>query len=445
LTVQPLRHADGRALSIMLDGFNLSLEKGTGVATYGRNLSHALQKLDCKVGVIYGAPISSKDDSLLREVKFFDALPERGNRITKALRQLSGSFALGRFDVFRVPLTGAVLAREFSSRLPRCDDIWNVYKLFVRASARYELLRSTRQIAMSPRPDLMHWTYPLPIRLKGTPNIYTLHDLVPLRLPYTTLDRKSTYLALMRWIAKTADHIVTVSEASRRDIIELLGVAPDRVTNTYQAVSIPAELLERSDEDVAEEIEGVFGLGPRDYFLFFGSIEPKKNVRRIVEAYLSSGSRRPLVIVGAQPWKTEKAFRLSDPLPGVERNVLQIDYLSYPMLVSMIRMARGVLFPSLYEGFGLPILEAMLLNTPVITSNVSSIPEIAGDAALLVDPYDVRSITRAIRALDAEDDLCASLATRGAVQARLFDEAAYQTRLRDLYGRVLSSGESKGR
>ena len=148
-------------------------------------------------------------------------------------------------------------------------------------------------IQINPKPDLVHWTYPLPLRVRGVPNIYTLHDLVPLRLPYTTLDNKRRYFKLVAKVVKKADHIVTVSETSKRDIMNLLGVRAERITNTYQAVNIPAKYRDKRPEIVQREVEGTFGLEYKNYFLFWGSIEPKKNIGRIIEGYLASGSKPP--------------------------------------------------------------------------------------------------------------------------------------------------------
>ena len=106
-------------------------------------------------------------------------------------------------------------------------------------------------------------------------------------------------------------------------------------------------------------------------------------------------------------------------------------------LISLIRGARAVLFPSIYEGFGLPVAESMFLGTPVLTSNVSSLPEVAGDAALLIDPYSIDAISRAIAALDRDDELCGDLSRRGRVQAQKFSPAAYDDRLRKLYDGLL--------
>jgi glycosyltransferase involved in cell wall biosynthesis len=106
---------------------------------------------------------------------------------------------------------------------------------------------------MQEKPDLMHWTYPLPLKISSIPNIYTLHDLVPLRLPYTTLDNKRKYLRLVEKIASSADHIVTVSESSKNDIIKILGVTPERITNTYQSVSIPEKYANKSEDLVQKK------------------------------------------------------------------------------------------------------------------------------------------------------------------------------------------------
>jgi Glycosyl transferases group 1 len=130
------------------------------------------------------------------------------------------------------------------------------------------------------------------------------------------------------------------------------------------------------------------------------------------------------------------SYILADAKISPMRRVRQIPYLPRSQLVSLIRGARGVLFPSLHEGFGLPVLEAMMLGAPVITSNVSSLPEIAGDAALLVDPYDVDDIAQAIRALDNDEDLRAELGQRGLKRAAYFSLQAYDDRIAALYGRL---------
>lgn len=436
-------------MKIMIDGYNLGLEKGTGVATYARNLSYCLHDLGHEVGVLYGGRSAPGTTDLMKEIAFFDS---NAGDIPGWLRNLRAVhetlYAPLGYEATRVPITGTVIADTFKSRLPYFDSIWNAKDLFRRSNNAFKMFSHLGRVYLNYKPDIVHWTYPLPLRIKGAKNIYTLHDLVPLRLPYTTLDNKRRYLRLCSKIAMRADHIVTVSETSRNDIIDLLGVHPDKVTNTYQAVTIPAKYRDKPLEVVRREVEGTFGLVFKGYFLFFGSIEPKKNIGRLIEAYLGSDVETPLVIVGAQAWKSEQELRLlyDDHIRSlirvgdetrVKRKVIQLDYAPFPLLVSLIRGARATLFPSLYEGFGLPVLESMMLGTPVLSSNRSSIPEVVGEAACLVDPYDTRQMAEAIRALDSNEALRADLSSRGVKQAQLFDEAAYRKRLEDMYSRVI--------
>ncbi|MBR0678881.1 glycosyltransferase family 4 protein [Roseomonas eburnea] len=439
-----------RAPRIFIDGYNLSLEQGTGVATYARNLSFCLRDIGGEVGVLYGTRGSTiSTNALIREIAFFDPRVGKPSKVSQAAHYVRRAFTtpLGEIAT-QVPITGRVVRDAFRSRLPYFDHVWNVQNLFEAQRQHFNLYRNRMTVHFRHPPEVMHWTYPLALKVRGARNAYTLHDLVPLRLPYTTLDNKRQYFRLTRQLARRADHIITVSEASRRDIVSLLGVPEDRVTNTYQAVDIPARLTDKPIADVKTEIEGTFGLRFQRYFLFFGAIEPKKNVGRMIEAYLASGVQDPLVIVGKKAWKSDEELRLlfenehvrylltQNGMTQTRYRVQQVDYASFPLLVSLIRGAKAVLFPSLYEGFGLPALEAMLLGTPVMTSNTSSMPEVVGDAAIKVDPYDVRAMVEAIRALDTDADLRGRLCQAGPGQAALFSMERYQMRLREAYGRM---------
>jgi len=435
---------------IYIDGFNLSLTQGTGVATYARNLSFCLRDLGAEVGVLYGTHTSTiAMNSLIREIAFFDPMVGRPSKPIQMIRAIRRAFATPFGEIAtQVPITGRVVRDAFRSRLPHFDHIWNVQNLFDLQRQHFRLYRSRMPVYFRHPPELMHWTYPLALRVRGAKNVYTLHDLVPLRLPYTTLDHKRNYFRMTRQLARRADHIITVSEASKRDIVSLLGVPEERVSNTYQAVEIPARYADKPVQDVQTEVEGTYGLGYQRYFLFFGAIEPKKNVGRMVEAYLASGVTDPLVIVGKKAWKSDEELRLlfenehvrylltRDGVTQTRHRVQLVDYASFPLLVSLIRGAKAVLFPSLYEGFGLPALEAMLLGTPVMTSNTSSMPEVVGDAAVKIDPYDVRAMVEAIRAIDSDAELRAQLSAAGPRQAALYSPERYQARLRDAYART---------
>ncbi|MBX9925182.1 MAG: glycosyltransferase family 4 protein [Hyphomicrobiaceae bacterium] len=438
-------------MRVLVDGFNLALEKGTGIATYARNLTSILGAQGHEVSVLYGLQSNAPaHEPLLREIAFFDDNPELIpaplRRIAAIRDALPSPFSR---VAHTVPMSGAVISRQFASRLPHYDRIHNAPRLFRQAPHHFRAFGRSVPVKLPVPIDIAHWTYPLPIQVKSARNIYTFHDLIPLRLPFTTLDNKRYHYKLSQHLAKSADHIVTVSETSRADIIELLGVPEDRVTNTYQAVDIPAKYLDVPIDVLTRELAGTFRLDYKKYLLFYGSIEPKKNIGRVIEAFLAADLDIPLVIVGAQAWKSEQELRLlvddnirsliqNGPETHVRRKVVRLDYVSFPQLVNLIRGATAIAFPSLYEGFGLPVIEGLMCGTTVITANAHSTREIAGDAAILVDPYNVREIKDAITAAVSNSELRATLASKAQPVLDRFSQAAYRDRIRSLYERVMA-------
>src|SRR4051794_18728482 len=430
---------------IYFDGLNLALERGTGIATYTRIFAKLVGELGYEAGVVYASQSRPSKNPVLREIAFFD-VRDRSRIPVRLIYDAVLDQVWYPFGVRPAPLTlsGMVVADQFRARLPVRDNLYVARNLFTNARD-YHAWSGGRFVDLDfdKPPDIMHFTYQMPIRAKSALNIYTIHDLVPLRLPFTTLDNKRDSYRMLRRIGKEADHIVTVSEHSKRDIIELLGVDEKRVTNTYEAVDFPQEFVERPQDVIAEQLQGSFGLDYGDYLLFYGALEPKKNVQRLIDAYLLAAVDIPLVITGAIGWANLSEAKLLKELqeearaqPQHRRRVHHLQYVSVPLLVTLIRGARAVLFPSLYEGFGLPVLESMLLGTPVVTSRVSSLPEIAGDAALYVDPYETDDIARAIKTITADGDLRAELTRRGRVEADQFSVARYRERVGPLYERL---------
>jgi glycosyltransferase involved in cell wall biosynthesis len=434
-----------REEAVGLDGFNLALARGTGVATYARTLSFALKGLGRSVDVLYGLDVPEGAGPSLRETLFFAALGE-GRSGAEAPERVTAKGAIKRLmlsprprDMVEVPITGHVIARALADRLPAYDRIFSFPRLFYVAARHFRRYGRFMTVRVPDPPAIMHWTYPLPLRLAGARNLYTLHDLVPLRLPFTSLEDRGYYDRLIRTCLATADHICTVSETSRRDILDLFDVDPSHVTNTYQSV-VPAGPIEALGDDGAERrLRSLFDLAAGGYLLYFGAIEPKKNLGRLIEAYLET----PLVVVGPRAWKAEQELRLLEGGHGVRLEgagrIRLIDHLPRAHLMTLVRGAKAVLFPSLYEGFGLPVLEAMGLGVPVMASTGGALPEIAGDAALMVDPYDLGAMSEALRRLDADAALRGRLGRAGQARAQAFSMAAYQARLSALHGRVLDA------
>ena len=440
-------------MRVGVDGYNLAMPHGTGIATYAAELVSALHGLGHRVDGVFGLDVPA--DPALRQAVFFDRYrrpPEPPRKVGRWRRPWHRARAhlraFGPHPVRAVPLDGQVTTTdEGAAAIPPFDRLVTAARLFDDAAYAFARTGRFATVRLPDPPEVMHWTYPLPIRLAGARNVYTLHDLVPLKLPYTTLDDKDLYGRLIAGCLRHADQVCTVSEASKRDIVARYGIDPARVTNTYQAVPSAAAVTAADPADDARAVEGIFGLERRGYFLFFGAIEPKKNVGRLIEAYLTLRSATPLVIVGARAWQSEAELQLmpaggANGAPGTfhgprGQTIIRLDYLSRALLAKLVRGARAVVFPSLYEGFGLPVLEAMRLGTPVITSSTSSLPEVAGDAALLVDPYDVDALVQAMRRIDVDggDDgaLGAAMGARGLEQAKLFSRERYGERLTELY------------
>jgi glycosyltransferase involved in cell wall biosynthesis len=443
--------------AVLYDQSNVAYRMGTGVATYARNLATAARYAGFNVEALVSTDVKvDLANPLLAEVQLFDVQREPLlpwlEPVTNAIRGVVR--APFGYRPRLLPRVGAVL--QASGGAPAFDRTYVGARLFNVASAHFYVHGRFTNVTLPTAPTLFHATFPLPIRVAGCANIVTIHDLVPLRLPSMTLDNKRYFFRLIQRHLAEADHIVTVSEFSRQDIIALFGVQEARITNTYQAVTLPPGVVARSDDAIADQITNLFDLDPGNYYLFLGALEPKKNVGRLIDAYAASGSRRPLVIAGGQGWQNKadieriedtrfSNYQVTENTISKVKRVRRIPYLPLDQLVVLMRGARALLFPSLYEGFGLPVLEAMSLGTPVMTSNVTSLPEIAGDAALLVDPRDINAMAAAIRNLDNDTDLLSELSDRGRVRAQAFSMANYQVRLQNLYSMVLGTDPTRQR
>ena len=209
-------------MRILVDGFNLALEKGTGVATYARNLTYCLKGMGHDVAVLYGLK-GAPGTNPSHERGFFRPSSGRpwGQRALEAYRRSSPQSDAEKSLWNQTKRRGHIPAIFIA--VTHHDTLWNSPYVYDTAHTQFHLYKHCLQV-MSPKDiDIAHWTYPLPVKHNKAKNIYTLHDLVPLRLPYTTLDKKSFYYKLVKKIAHQADHIVTVSETSREILLTCLG------------------------------------------------------------------------------------------------------------------------------------------------------------------------------------------------------------------------------
>jgi len=248
-------------------------------------------------------------------------------------------------------------------------------------------------------------------------SLVTVHDLGYRYFPQAHPRFQRVYLDLStRWNAHAAAHILADSEATRADLVQIYGTPPAKVTVAYPGYD--ESLAPVRDPTVLHAVRERYGI-PGDYFLYLGTLQPRKNLSRLVLAFSRLPSRAVLVLAGRRGWLSDDLFVLIRRL-GLEGRVLCPGYVRPEDRAPLLSGALAFVFPSLYEGFGLPVLEAQACGCPVICSNTSSLPEVAGDAALQVPPEDVAALADAMARLGSDPDLRRELVERGFVNLRRF-------------------------
>jgi len=265
--------------------------------------------------------------------------------------------------------------------------------------------------------------------------IITVHDLNFIHFPqFLTAEALRYYAGGIEWAVGRADHILADSDHTRQDLLELLGVPPEKVTTVHLAVDEGFRPV--SDLAALDRYDLVPG-----YVLFVGTLEPRKNLPTLLTAYRllldQHATDVPLVLVGRRGWLAEGIFETLRTLRLEGRVRILHDVEGKERLIQLYNGAAMLVIPSFYEGFGLPALEAMACGTPVVAADRGSLPEIVGDAGLLVNPEDPDELADAVRRLLADDQLRTELARRGGIQAARFSWPETARRTWEAYRRVL--------
>lgn len=284
--------------------------------------------------------------------------------------------------------------------------------------------------------DLIHCTTPygtfMPCAYK---NIITICDVTPLLFPgaHGRMNVWHHRLALPA-ILKRADRIITISECSKRDIVTSYNIPEEKVSVTLLAVD------ERFRVDAAAVPGELLASLPYPYILNVGTLEPRKNLDGLIRAFARAkqgGMPHALVITGAKGWGESRLAPLIKEL-GVSASVIFTGFVDDEDLPHLYQGADFFVYPSLYEGFGLPVLEAMACGTPVITSATSSLPEVAGEAALLIEPRSEAELSAAIMRLAGDPDLRQAMGAKGLLQAGRFSWAETSAATLKIYAEVLA-------
>lgn len=288
---------------------------------------------------------------------------------------------------------------------------------------------------MFPNVDLFHATEHLLPRLRQRRSVFTLHDLIFQFDPDSHTALNIAYLKTMvpRFM-RAADAVISVSECSKRDAIRIYNVPSDKIHVISEGVDSRFKPVD--DAAQIESIRQRYDL-PKQFILHVGTIEPRKNLPILFEA-LKQLDNCSLVIAGKTGWLTDSIFKSLNEL-GVKKRVRFTGYVPDENLPTLISAANILAMPSKYEGFGLPVLEAMACGTPVIASNTSSLPEVGGDAALYAAPDDVSAWVQTIKRVLGDAALRASMREQGLRQAAKFtwDSTAQQTL--EVYKHVMHS------
>ncbi len=360
-------------LKVLIDGYNLELQQGTGIKTYSITLLEALNQLGVSSTILTSRKIRSEE----------------------------------------------LFSNAQIIRLPQCYRIANLL---------FKSIRIKQNLKIKQPIDIWHATYPLPISIKNTLKITTIHDLIPLKLPHLTLDNKRFFRDLIKSSLEDSEVIITVSQSTKNDLVSLFDYPAERIFVTYQPIALKT-ITEGENKPILEKYQ----LKKDNYILFVGAIEPKKNIKRLIEAYQKLSTGQSLVIIG------KKAWLWKEELKNIEQSstkIVLLDYVSSQDLQYLYKGASCFIFPSLYEGFGLPVLEAMNFGCPVITSNIASLPEVCGDAALYIDPYDTQDLAEKLEQLLGDNHLRAHLAQAGHQRAKLFSMERYIQEINRVYQKV---------
>lgn len=370
----------------------------------------------------------------------YTAAYEQSAGIGRYVRELVRALAaLDTATPYRLFVAGATRQRlpalpgpNFTWRPTRVTPLW-----FARLWYRLQLPLPVE--SFTGRVRLFHATdFTLPPTLPGTRTLLTVHDLSFVRAPETTTPVLKAYLdAVVPRSVRRATHVLADSQATKDDLIALYGTPAEKITVLVGGVQ--PEFQPVTDPARRAAVRRRYGIPDHPYIFSVGTVQPRKNYARLIAALAALGPTYEdfhLVIAGGHGWLEGPIYQAVHD-HGLEERVHFIGFAHDEDLPALYSEAVCLAYPSLYEGIGLPVLEAMACGTPVLTSAISSLPEVAGDAAILVDPYRVEAIAEGLRQLLGDATLRAELVARGLRQAARFTWEGAARQLLGIYRQML--------
>ena len=329
--------------------------------------------------------------------------------------------------------SGAVTVPPELAHLPTLS--WPIPTRAWRLAVALGTLLHTPWDPLMPGTQIFHATEHLLPPFRHIRSVLTVHDLIYVLFPEYHLPMNYHFLRLMMpRFARRADAIIAISECTRRDLVRLWQIPAEKVHVIYEGVD--PRFADRPDAQAMAHVRQRYSL-PDRYALYVGTIEPRKNLPTLFEAWTQLRDRPPLVVAGKKGWLFEETFARVEAL-DLSDIVHFTGFVADEDLPALYAGAELFVFPSLYEGFGLPVLEAMACGTPVITTTGGSLPEVAGDAALIVEPTDVDALRDALDRLLHDASLRDDLSARGIDRVRRFSWERTAQETLAVYRRVVS-------
>lgn len=324
--------------------------------------------------------------------------------------------------------------RTFSVAMPWARKYMPYYTQISRLYRQYVFARQTRSFKY----DVYHEPNYLPLHFKG-PTVITVHDISWIRYPEThPIERVEMMSRYFEKALYQSSALITDAEFIRQELIEVFGVKPAKVT----AIPLGVESMFRPlDALETLSVLTAHGLTHGKYFLTVGTLEPRKNLSLAIRAYsqlpLIVRQHYPLVVIGMKGWHASEIERLIMPL-AQEGFLRELGYVPRGDLATIMAGATALIYPSIYEGFGLPPLEAMACGTPVICSNVSTLPEVVGDAGILIDPSDEIGLREILHAITEDKQLRTDLSARARERSLSFTWKKCAQQTVEVYRSVIS-------
>ncbi len=338
--------------------------------------------------------------------------PETSFRWTEGCAFIPVEFFAGLGDEVSVELTFNKLP-TYPLPAGRLRDSVQAFRRSIASSKRAVVTDELSARLKADGHDFYFANHFIPARMEHQKTVAWAYDLIPVLFPqFFHPDARLNFDANID-VFRVADRVYTISHNTLEDLAGTLGIDRDRLR--YAGIAADVNISRRGDDQVRKALK-IFGLDQGDYFVMVSTIEPRKNHMRLLQAYLQLRHRLPncprLVMIGQMGWDFQEVLNFRDA-HGLSEQVVILSNLSVDDLSSLYTGALFSVYPSVYEGFGLPIVESMACGTPVLTSNVSSMAEIAGDAALTVDPYSVSALAEGMYRLSTDAGLRASLVAKG--------------------------------